>query len=321
MLVYNQRLMTERITRLVLLVCLALLPGCIQQVRRSALVPAVVPPMATGRPVDNGTAGLTLGNATFLAKATPADLNGASNAGLYIPRTQFGLQALFRVGQDIGLGFKVELGLAEDAQPIADDIPPPPTSPVFGIGPMFRYSIPVHPHFRIGLGIETLLTFVPYEKYTSTPALGWQHNESGVDATWLVGLHLVPCFVWDPVTIFAGIAGRNQPTNTKEEVTVTGQDLFEDEVRFGPMYLVTFAGLQVRLFKRLDLVAELYYPVNRDPVAYGGPALAIWLTVGLGDPPRPRRRPAPVQAPAPAPAPRQDPSQVPPPATPAPPLP
>ena len=303
--------------------CAAGLAGCIQQVRRSALVPAITPPMTRGRPVDNGSSELSFGNATFLAASTPVDIGNKSNAGVHIPRSQFGLQALFRAGRDFSLGAKMEIGLSQGAQPVADDIPPAPDGPVVGLGPVLQYSIPVHEHFRIGLGIETLLTFVPYDKYVSNPGLGWEYSESGTEAVFVVGLSLVPCFVWDPVTIFVGISGRNQPTNTKEDLGYT-TDVFDDNVRFGPMYAVTYGGLSLRLFGRLDLTAQIYYPINREPVAYG-PAMSVWLSVALGDPPRPRRvrQPAPgAPVPAPAPqAPMPAPMPAPPPAPMPPPLP
>ena len=316
---------------LLALACAASVTGCIQQVRRSALVPAITPPMTRGRPVDNGSAELAFGNATFLAKSTPVDIGNQSNAGLHIPRTQFGLQALFRIGSDFSLGAKMEIGLSEGAQPVADDIPPAPDGPVVGLGPVLQYSIPIHEHFRIGLGLETLLTFVPYDKYVVNPGLGWEYRESGTEAVFVVGLSLVPCFIWDPVTIFFGISGRNQPTNTKEELGYTS-DVFDDNVRFGPMYAVTYGGLSLRLFGRLDLSAQIYYPINREPVAYG-PAMSVWLSVALGDPPPgPRRRPpaapapplAPHQAPMPPPLPEPTPAPwpTPPPITPpAPPVP
>ena len=296
------------------MLCAACLAGCTQQVRRSALVPAITPPMTRGRPVDNGTTELSLGNATFLASSSPVETSANSNAGLHIPRTQFGLQALFRAGSDFSIGAKLEIGLSQGAQPVADGIPPTPDGPVVGIGPVLQYSIPIHEHFRIGLGVETLLTFVPYDKYVINSGLGWQYSESGTEAVFVVGLSLVPCFVWDPVTIFAGISGRNQPVNTKEDLGYNS-DVFDDNVRFGPMYAVTYGGLSLRLFRRLDLTAQIYYPINREPVAYG-PAMSVWLSVTLGDPPRKRRPrlPAPV---APAPAPRAPmPPPLPPPSSP-----
>ena len=170
-----------------------------------------------------------------------------------------------------------------------------------GFGPVFQYSIPVHEHFRIGLGLEALLTVVPYDTYVRDTAGGWKFRDSGTEGVIVVGLSLVPCFVWDPVTIFAGISGRNQPTNTKDDYGYA-DEVFDDAVNFGPMYAVTYGGISLRMFKRFELSAQIYYPINREPVAYG-PAMSVWLSVALGDPPRrPSKRPPPPAPPAPPPA-------------------
>jgi hypothetical protein len=303
--------------RIAFLVVGMIVTGCgMRQVRRSALVPAITPPLVDGQPIDNGRAKLSFGNATYVRASTPVELTQQSNAGMYIPRTQFGLQAMFRIGRDFALGPKLEIGLKEGAQPIADDIPPVPDSPVVGLGPAVQYSIRVAKGFRIGLELETLLTFAPYAEYSYDMAGNFLEKESGTDSVFILGMSLIPSYRRGPVTVFLGISGRNQPVNTKEEFQSVADDIFEDdnEVRFGPMYGVVFGGLNLRFFHRLDLTAQIYYPFTQDPVAYGGPALAAWLSVTLGDPPRPPRRylpppvyPAPAPAPAPAPEPAPEP--------------
>jgi hypothetical protein len=135
----------------------------------------------------------------------------------------------------------------------------------------------------------------------------------------VLGMSVIPSYRRGPVTIFLGFSGRNQPTNTKDDIDTVGGDLFDDnnEVSFGPMYGVVFGGLGLRFFRRLDLTAQIYYPFTRDPVAYGGPAMAVWLSVALGRPPalpRPYHPPPPPYHPPPPTA-----LPAPPPAYPAPP--
>ena len=309
----------------------ALCAGCAttREIKRSALVPAITPPTMTGQPIDNGRAQLTFANSTYLRSKSPVEYSDEANAGLYIPRTQFTLQALFRLGRDFSLGPKLEVGLNQGAIAIAENMAPKPDGATVALGPAFQYSIPVSTHFRIGLGIETLLAFAPFNKYTRyTSAFGtteWTEEDSGTDSTLILGMALMPSFRWGPVVAFAGVAGRNQPTSTKDEIR-SAADLDDgDDVRFGPMYLVTFGGLQLKLFKRLELTTAIYYPVTTDPVDYGGPALSVSLGVAVGDPWRPRRRNppppppphlvrppglapvAPTPAPAPAPAPTPEP--------------
>jgi hypothetical protein len=309
------------------------LAGCAMQkeIRRSAIVPAVTPPMSTGQPIDNGLVNLSLSNTTYLRSQQPMEAP-QSNAGLYIPRSQWGLQALFRLGRDFGLGPKLEIGMNQGAEPIADDIAPKPEDAVVSFGPAFQYSLPLHKHFKLGFQLETLLAFAPYNEFTTTGS--GESVESGVESTLILGMALIPSFRWGPVVAFAGIAGRNQPTNTKAEIK-SGEDIFEDDnqVSFGPMYLVTFGGLQLRIFKRLELTTEIYYPISKDPVDYGGPALMVGLGVALGPiwkprPPRPRyapppppypyhrtptHAPPPALAPTPPPPPPPEPTPAPPP--------
>lgn len=285
---------TLRGSRIALLLGLGL-GGCATQemVHRSALVPAITPPLATGQAIDNGRAQLTFANSTYLRSQKPVQTSVRSNAGLYIPRSQFGLQALFRLGRDWALGPKLEIGLNQGADPIAELIAPKPDGPTVCLGPAAFYSIPVASFFRIGLELETLIAFAPYSKFVI--GQGYEYRDSGVDTTLVLNLAVIPSFRFGPVTIFAGVAGRNQPTNTKEEIRSTAytDQAFEDEVRFGPMYAVLFGGLQVRLWRRFELTAQLYHPLHQEPVEYGGPALAVWLGAVLGDPWKPRVRPAP----------------------------
>lgn len=313
-------------SRAAVLIPVLVISACAHQVRRSALVPPVVPPLRSGQVDNERLVGLTLGNSTFLRASPPVEVaGGTKGAGLYIPRTQFGLEAIFTVVDNFQLGPKLEIGLRQGADPIARDIPPPPDSPVVGFGPSMQYSIPIGRIFRLGLGLELLWTMVPYALYENCPS-ACTRLDSGTDSVAVVGLHAIPSLRLGPVDVFAGVAGRNQPTNTKDEVIST-VDLFEDDnVRFGRMYLVVFGGLQVHLGRLLDLSLELYYPVNQAPVAYGGPALSAWLTVPLGPGPAERRRRQahqPPLYPPPAPYPQPSPPSPGPPAPgpPAPPLP
>lgn len=299
-------------------------------VQRSALVPAITPPMMDGQPIDNGVAQLGFGNSTYLRASQPVQLSSSTMepAGLYIPRTQFGLQALFRLGPT-ALGPKLEIGLDKGAQPIASHMMPRPSGPVVGFGPAFQASIPVSGGFRIGLGLETLVTFCPYFERETDRSTGQIIEEGeGSNPVLVLGLSVIPSYRIGPVTIFAGVSGRNQPATDAEEFrTIHDGQLFEedDEVTFGTMYGIAFLGTNLRLFKRLDLTAQIYYPWTDEPVQYGGPALAVWLRVTLGSPPRKRRprnyyapppgryyqAPAPAPAPGPAPAPAPPPGQAP----------
>jgi hypothetical protein len=302
-------------SRLCLLVfACGVITGCAttREIHRSALVPAIVPPLMTGEPIDNGLAHLSVSNATYLRAQSPREFSEASNSGLYIPRTQFALQALFRLGRDFSLGPKLEIGLNQGAQAIAEPIPPKPDGATVALGPAFQYSLPAAPNFRIGLGLEMLLAFSPYNKFTVTGG-GYEDHESGVDSTMIIGMALMPCYRVGPVSFFAGVGGRNQPTITKHEIKSAADLSDGDDVRFGPMYFLAFGGLKLTLFRRLEATAEIYYPVSQEPVDYGGPALAVSLGVALGDPwrPRPVHRPAPTPPPPPPPAPLPAPAPAP----------
>jgi hypothetical protein len=317
--------MEEQMQRAIMpLVLAALLTGCAHQVKRSALVPAVTPPLSSGFVSNDRLVGLTVGNSTFLRASSPVETpSTAPNAGLYIPRTQFGFEALFAVASNLRLGPKLEIGLREGADPIARNIPPPPDNPVVGFGPVIEYAIPVHPRFHIGLGFEALWTFAPYALFDSCSST-CRRIEQGTDSTLVISMSLIPAVRLGPVVVFAGISGRNQPTNTLDDTIVQGLHYldYEENVSFGKMYLLVFGGLEVHIGRYLDVALQLYYPVTRDPVAYGGPALSAWLTVPIGDGPdqrRARRPPPMMMQPAPmppAPMPPPTPIYVPP--TPAP---
>lgn len=316
------------ITRLTAVLGLLFLASCSgHAVRRSALVPAVAPPLNTGQAASDRLVGLTLGNASFLRESKPIALSAGTepDAGLYIPRSQWMLQALFTVADGLRLGPKLELGMRQGADPIAEGIPPPPDDPTVGFGPVLEYSIPVAPPvFRIGLGLELLWTFCPYALFSGCPSC--TRVDAGTDSTLVVNLSLVPSFRLGPVTLFAGIAGRNQPTNTLDDRVYT-QSFFSDNVTFGKLYLLVYGGLQLHL-RFLELALEVYYPTTSSPVAYGGPALSAWLTIPLGDGPEQRRArrlrhappvPPPTYLPAPPSVPAPPPPQQPPPAPPPPP--
>jgi hypothetical protein len=266
------------------------LSACAQQVRRVALVPAVAPPFNTGQAANDRLVGLTLGNSTFLRASSPHEASTAQNGGMYIPRSQWTLQALFSVVDGFRIGPKFEIGMREGANPIAENLPAPPDEPTVGFGPVIEYSIPVVPPiFRIGLGLELLWTFCPYAEYTGcTGSSGCKMSDSGTDSTGIVSFSVVPAVRLGPVTLFAGFGGRNQPTNVRDQV-VWVADPYEDEVSFGKMYWLAYGGLQVHIGRYLELTAELYYPITGSPVAYGGPAMSAWLTVPLGEGPDQRR--------------------------------
>jgi len=279
--------------RPLLLVAVTLaLAGCqAHQITRSALVPAVTPPLSTGFGGDDQLVGVSLGNSTFLRASTPIQLSGSVKAGLYIPRSQWGVQADFTVVEGLTLGPKFEFGMRQGADPIARDLPPPPDAPVVSFGPTMQYSIKFAPFFRLGLGFEALWTFAPYSVYEGCSSLCRQ-IDSGTDTTAVISLWAIPSFKVGPVIIFGGIAGRNQPTNTRNELVYTTELFFNDDdnVTFGRMYFMALGGLQLHLKRILDLTVEIYYPVTREPVAYGGPALSAWITVPFGEGPAERRR-------------------------------
>lgn len=319
---------TTRLPGVLLLLALA---GCSgHAVRRSALVPAIAPPLNTGQAANDRLVGLSLGNSTFLRESSPIALSGSTpDAGLYIPRSQWGLQALFTVTDGLRLGPKLEIGMRQGADPIAEGIPAPPDDPTVAFGPVLEYSIPVAPPvFRIGLGLELLWTFCPYALFTGCPSC--KRVDSGTDSTLVVNLSLVPSFRLGPVTLFAGVGARNQPTNTLDDRVYT-ESFFSDNVTFGKLYVLVYGGIQLHL-RVLELTLEVYYPTTREPVSYGGPALSAWLTVPLGDGPEQRRAkraryappvypPQPTYLPPPPVTPQPSPPPPPPPQPPPPPPP
>lgn len=289
--------------------------GCAtQELKRSALVPPVAPPIMTGFPIDNGRVRLSFGNATYLREAKPREKpNTDTNSGLYIPRTNFGGQVLVRIGRYFALGAKAELGLGSGADAIAPDLAPQPSGNVFGMGPAGQVWVPLGHGLELHFHGEALLFGSPYDEYVreiSPVVTPWRLNRSGVDMVWVFSFAGALSYRWGPLAFFAGLSARNQPTNVElQETSAVGSVLSftQDEVTSGPVYGVAFGGISMRFARLLEATLQIYQPLSDNPVVYRGPALALWLSVALGDPPRPPRRrilvPGPPARPSPQSAP------------------
>lgn len=271
--------------------------GCAtQELKRSALVPPVAPPIMTGFPIDNGRVRLSFGNASYLRSAKPREKpNTDTNSGLYIPRTNFGGQALVRIGRYFALGGKAELGLGSGADAIARDLAPQPSGNVFGMGPAAQVWVPLGHGLELHFHGEALLFGSPYDEYVreiSPVVTPWRLNRSGVDMVWVFSFAGALSYRWGPLAFFAGLSARNQPTNVElQETSAVGSVLSftQDEVTSGPVYGVAFGGISMRFARLLEATLQIYQPLSDNPVVYRGPALALWLSVALGDPPRPPR--------------------------------
>ncbi len=288
--------------------------GCgIYQVKRSALVPSVAPPILNGHPIDNGRVRVSVGNATYLRAAKPREKpNVDTNAGLHIPRTNVAGQILVRIGRHVALGGKMELGLGEGADPIAKDVAPRPSGNVFGMGPVAQVWLPLVHGLDVHFHGEVLLFGAPYDEYMRRTDLPtpqpWRLTRSDVDYVWVFTGAAALSYRVGPFAFFAGLAARNQPTNVElQETSAAGIVLAftSDEVTHGPVYGIAFGGATFRFLRRFEVTAQLYQPLSDNPVQYGGPALAFYFSVALGDPPRALRRPRPAAPPA---APRRRPS-------------
>lgn len=282
--------------------------GCgTYQIKRSALVPSVAPPIMNGHPIDNGRVRLSVGNATYLRAAKPREKpNVDTNAGLHIPRTNFAGQVLLRLGRHVGLGGKMELGLGEGADPIADDVAPRPSGNTFGMGPVVQVWLPLIRGLELHFHGEVLLFGAPYDEYTRRTDLPtpqpWRLNRSDVNYVWVFTAAAAFSYRAGPFAFFAGLAARNQPTNVElQETSAAGVGLAftSDEVTGGPVYSVAFGGATFRFLRRFEVTAQIYQPLSDNPVQYRGPALAFYFSVALGDPPRPLRRAPRAAAPAP----------------------
>jgi hypothetical protein len=281
-------------------VCLLTL-GCggTYQIKRSALVPSVAPPIMNGHPIDNGRVRLSVGNATYLRAAKPREKpNVDTNAGLHIPRSSFAGQVLVRLGRNVGLGAKMELGLGEGADAIADDVAPRPAGNTFGMGPVAQVWLPLIRGLEVHFHGEVLLFGAPYDEYTRRvdgPTPGpWRLNRSDVNYVWVFTAAAALSYRVGPFAFFAGFSARNQPTNVElQETGAAGVALSwaSDEVTGGPVYTVAFGGATVRFLRRFEATVQIYQPLTDNPVQYRGPALGFYFSVALGDPPRALRRP------------------------------
>lgn len=263
--------------------------GCFPMVhvQRSALVPSVAPPVMTGTSIDTGIARVSFGNATYLRTARPREnAKGETNTGLYIPRSNFAGQALVRLAEMVSVGAKAELALGAGAEGVSVGVAPKPAGNVFGLGPVAEFDLPLAGGFSLFVHAETLLFWAPYAEFGG-PGL----KDTGSDTVFVFSAALALSYRIGPFAFFAGVAARNQPVNIEHEEV--RWDESDNEVRTGPVYGVAFGGITLRMAQRYEATLQIHQPFSDDPVDYRGPAIALWLSVILGDPPRDRPPRAP----------------------------
>lgn len=273
-------------------VALSLFAGCVSntyEVRRSALVPSLTPPMRSGRPID-GRVQVAADVSTNLM-APEAEANGSS--GMYVARTTIGTAARFRVGRAFDIGPTFQVGIGDGAMPAGPDLPPPPSGNALGTGVSMQLA-PRLEDQRFGLAavLDVLFFSVPIREEWwcldcgGAPVMDRVERES--DLVPVFGLALLPSYQPNPdVTFFGGLTIRNQPYLRRSEVvttTVSGSgDDDSNEVDTGSIRATVSLGAEAHLGGGARVILQASQPATQDPVQYG-PSIAAGLTWTTGEP-------------------------------------
>lgn len=265
--------------------------GCVSntyEVRRSALVPALAPPIRSGRAID-GRVQVSAHAGRVLTEADP-ETNGTS--GMYVARTDIGMAARFRIGKAFDMGPLFQAGLGGGSMAAGPDLPKRPSGNAVGTG----ISMQVAPRFedeRFGLAgvLDILLFSVPIREEWWCLDCGPVSELSEVrrerELVPIYSLALLPSYqVHRALTLFGGLTIRNQPTIHRSEVvtsTDAGSGGSEDPVDAGPLNATASLGAEANLGAGAHVLVVASQPMSQSPVQYG-PSVATALSFSFGEP-------------------------------------
>lgn len=221
------------------------------------MVPTPTPPMWSGRMAPHGIA---LGSEAVVWADPPKAEN--PDTGLYVPRVNFDTNFRIRLGENWALWVPMAFGLSEAAFATKNTTNPPPGGGVFtggGLGVAASYFLAAG--LYLGFSFEAMLSAVP-SHIIATPEGG------GTPKVWdessIVGMvrgGFILGYDFGSWRLFAGLSGRNHPTNlASSSADVYGTYEIDPEVDFGSLYLIAGAGAEVDLGRRVSLMLHVYEP-------------------------------------------------------------
>ncbi len=267
-----------------LLTLLASMTACsTYSVRRSALVPHMVPTTRNGQAMQRTMEG-NLALPTLAQAGAPSEA-ATANAGLFIPRTQVNAALRTRVTKQTDVGFTWDHGLSKGAQKISPDQPNMKDQNVYGGGIALNHSAPTsNPHLSIGLTSELQLYSIPFVEYRTCidacPLTGFTEVVYDRSLVPVASLGITPSYKQGAWVFFGGLTVRNHPTIEKGEIEKEKLIEDDDEVSAGHFNAVVNAGAEYEFADGFRAMVHLYQPVTADPVRYK-PTLGIGLTVPL----------------------------------------
>jgi hypothetical protein len=201
-----------------------------------------------------------------------------------VPDTQLQGALRGRIGHNFDLGLVYERGLASTSQKLDRTQPDIDHGDVPGYGMAMQYSIATgDPRFRVGLTSDLIIWSVPWIEYATCvefcPGGPTTTYDKGRDSVATLGFGIVPSFRSGRVSLFAGLAGRNQPTITAK--AVEGEDYGEGgEVRGGPFNLVASAGAEIELGGGVRTSMIVSQVASSTPIKYT-PTISAALIIPL----------------------------------------
>lgn len=298
-------------TRWTLLLVAPLLAACpgsrTYEIRRSALVPHLVPALGDGRRPDGAVR--VDGAYSTLAASTEPEPAPNDESGLYVALGSLALGGRVHLVRGLEVGPLFEVGLPGDALRSSDDMPARPPGPVLGFGTSFRYTIATEESpLSLGLGVDVIGYSIPFREEVACVGGCPSSAATTVDEGrhWVPVVNLVMMPSWTPIealTVHAIFSFRNHPTNTARTVLVDETGEPEDgndddsEARPGPFNVVGGLGVSVRFDRRLGAFVNVTQSLNGAPLRYG-PTLAGGLSVTLGNGPLVHRRKAAAEVPS-----------------------
>lgn len=272
--------------------------GCQQSVRRAALVPHMQPIARTGQPMT-APREVSLGSPT-IGFGDPEE-GSDTNAGVEIPRYHF--DGAFRVRRgDMDIGFMIDWGLDNGAKSVRDDQPEVDNGDVVGAGINMHWSSQISPEFRLGIGLDAKIYSIPWVEYRTEVNGLFTIVDEERDNIAVLSLAVIPSYrVAQNVVLFGGFTLRNHPTIDRSDIEISPGVFEDDEVEFGPGNIVVSGGAELELGNGMRVMAYVYQPATRDPIAYK-PAAGIFFTLPIGRSAAPAQQPAgtPTTVPPPA---------------------
>ncbi len=282
------------------------LAGCVlSTVRQSSLVPAATLPP----PTDFRGTGVTVGNSLVAGVARPT-LAPDTNAGLYIPRTQF--EGAISVGPQSrtelrSLRVPWLVALPDGAMAGSPTTLQNPGSVAWGVGiggamrflfQRERMTLDVTADL-MALSVPSRLETVPSGS-NPTPVVVTHDRDTTLLATLAVS---VGYKLSSAVRVFSTLAGRNHPRNL---ANFTATTFSGSSVGMGPFNGIIGVGAEFELTRWLSVTPQVQWPFVQNPVVYA-PIVSLMVSLSVptseaprGDSPTPA---APATAPATVPPP------------------